>query len=39
LADYSGKFTNETKGDNFIEEFVSAGPENYGYKLNNVSIN
>ncbi len=21
--------------DNFIEEFVSAGPKNYGYKLNN----
>jgi hypothetical protein len=35
LADYLGKFTNEIKGDNFIEEFVSAGPKNYGYKLIN----
>ena len=35
LADYLGKFTNEIKGDNFIEEFVSAGPKNYGYKQNN----
>ncbi len=35
LADYLGKFTNEIKGDNYIEEFVSAGPKNYGYKLNN----
>ena len=26
LADYLGKFTNELKGDNYIEEFVSAGP-------------
>jgi hypothetical protein len=26
LADYLGKFTNEIKGDNYIEEFVSAGP-------------
>jgi hypothetical protein len=24
LADYLGKFTNELKGGNFIEEFVSA---------------
>ncbi len=32
---YLGKFTNEIKYDNFIEEFVSAGPKNYGYKLNN----
>ncbi len=35
LADYLGKFTNEIIGDNFIEEFVSAGPKNYGCKLNN----
>jgi hypothetical protein len=32
---YLGKFTNEIKGDNYIQEFVSAGPKNYGYKLNN----
>jgi len=35
LADYLGKFTNEIKENNFIMEFVSAGPKNYGYKLNN----
>ncbi len=35
LSDYLGKFTNEIKDDNYIEEFVSAGPKNYGYKLNN----
>jgi hypothetical protein len=35
LADYLGKFTNEIKCDNYFEEFVSAGPKNYGYKLNN----
>jgi hypothetical protein len=29
-ADYLGKLTNEIKGDSFIEEFVSAGPKNYG---------
>ncbi len=29
------KLTNEISGDNYIEEFVSAGPKNYGYKLNN----
>ena len=35
LADYLGKFTNEIKNDNYINEFVSAGPKNYGYLLNN----
>jgi hypothetical protein len=35
LADYLGKFTNEIQGDNYIEEFVSAGPKNYVDKLNN----
>ena len=30
-----GKFTNEIKGNNYIKEFVSAGPKNYGYLLNN----
>jgi hypothetical protein len=34
-ADYLGKFTSEIKGDSFIELFVSAGPKNYGNKLNN----
>ena len=35
LADYLGKFTNEIKNDNFIQEFVSAGPKNYGYLMDN----
>ena len=35
LADYLGKFTNEikSKDGNFIQEYVSAGPKNYAYKL------
>ncbi len=32
LDDYSVKLTNEI---NFIEEFVSTGPNNYGYKISN----
>jgi hypothetical protein len=35
LDDNLVKLTNEIKGDNYIEEFVSAGPKNYGYKFNN----
>ena len=34
LGNYLGKFTNEIY-EGFIEEFVSAGPKNYAYKLNN----
>ena len=34
LGNYLGQFTNEID-DGFIEEFVSAGPKNYAYKLNN----
>jgi len=30
-----GQFTNEIKDELHIEEFVSAGPKNYAYKLNN----
>jgi hypothetical protein len=35
LGDYLGQFTNEidSKEGNFINEFVSAGPKNYAYKL------
>ena len=35
LADFLGKFTYEIKGNNYVKEFVSAGPKNYGYLLNN----
>ena len=34
LGDYLGDFTSELDSDEFIEEFVSAGPKNYGYKTN-----
>ena len=32
LGDYLGEFTNELDDDDYIGEFVSAGPKNYGYK-------
>ena len=31
LGDYLGDFTNELKGEDYIVEFASAGPKNYGY--------
>ena len=34
LGNYLGQFTNEID-EGYIEEFVSAGPKNYAYKLNN----
>ena len=38
LGNYLGQFTNEIE-DGYIEEFVSAGPKNYAYKLNNGKTN
>ena len=35
LGNYLGQFTNEIADSLYIEEFVSAGPKNYAYKLNN----
>ena len=32
LGDYLGEFTNELDDDDYIVEFVWAGPKNYGYK-------
>jgi len=32
LGDYLGEFTSELDDDDTIEEFVSGGPKNYGYK-------
>ena len=32
LGDYLGDFTSELKGNDFIVEFVSGGPKNYGYQ-------
>ena len=32
LGDYLGEFTSEMDDDDTIEEFVSGGPKNYGYK-------
>ena len=31
LGDYLGEFTSELDADDYIEEFVSGGPKNYGY--------
>lgn len=35
LGDYLGDFTLEIDQGTYITEFVSAGPKNYGFKLNN----
>jgi len=35
LDDYLGEFTSELDPDDTIEEFVSGGPKNYGYKTKN----
>ena len=37
LGDYLGDFTDEVKkkGANYITEFISAGPKNYAYKMDN----
>ncbi|KAL9952108.1 hypothetical protein ACROYT_G039315 [Oculina patagonica] len=35
LGDYLGEFTNELDDEDFIVEFASAGPKNYGYKTKN----
>ena len=32
LGDYLGEFTSEMEADDYIEEFVSGGPKNYGYQ-------
>jgi len=32
LGDFLGEMTNELDDDDFITEFTSAGPKNYGYK-------
>ena len=38
-GEYLGQLTNELHDGNYIEEFVSAGPKNYCYKLNNGKTN
>ena len=35
LGDYLGEFTSELDADDYIEEFVSGGPKNYGYTTKN----
>ena len=32
LGDYLGEFTSELEADDYIEEFASGGPKNYGHK-------
>ena len=34
LGDYLGEFTSELDGVDYIVEFVSGGPKNYGYTTN-----
>jgi hypothetical protein len=34
LGDYLGQLTSELEQDDYIEEFVSAGPKNYSYRTN-----
>ena len=38
LGDYLGEFTSELDADDYIEEFVSGGPKNYGYKTKNGKV-
>ena len=38
LGDYLGEFTSELEDDDYIEEFVSGGPKNYGYKTKNGQV-
>ena len=38
LGHYLGDFTNELKGDDYIIEFVSGGPKNYGYTTKNGKV-
>ena len=38
LGHYLGDFTSELKSDDYIEEFVSGGPKNYGYTTKNGKV-
>ena len=38
LGSYLGDFASELKDQEFIEEFVSGGPKNYGYATNNQKV-
>ena len=38
LDSYLGDFTSELKVDEYIEEFVSGGPKNYGYATNTKKV-
>lgn len=35
LGDYLGEMTDELEGDDYIVDFTSAGPKNYGYRTTN----
>lgn len=37
LGDYLGEFTSELGDEEYIDEFVSAGPKNYAFKINDGS--
>lgn len=38
MGDYLGDFTNELDRGDFITEFVSGGPKNYGYRTHNNKV-
>ena len=38
LGDYLGNITNELDDGDFVTEFTSAGPKNYGYKTSNGKV-
>ena len=38
LGSYLGDFTSELADDEYIQEFVSGGPKNYGYATNNEKV-
>ena len=38
LGSYLGNFTSELKDEEYIEEFVSGGPKNYGYTTNHQKV-
>jgi len=38
LGHYLGDFANELKGDDYIQEFVSGGPKNYGFTTKNGKV-
>lgn len=38
FGNYLGEFTSELENDDYITEFASAGPTNYGYRTRNGKV-